>query len=270
MIQLAKLYQDHLLRPFRQQKCHTPTPSYHPSHPSFEDERYFYADIADSAPKDHSQAKQQALFRDGFQCMVTRVFDDRYVESLTPEQQAALPLTAPPQPTNACHIFPPSTNTGLDPEKEGHPKTHYAANVWSIVNNFGGIRLEDELNGDQIHRLSNIMTMSQSTHSMFDTLRLWFEAVPTLATYDICATLPLYLINITRRVTFTATKANLERPDRRYLRLHAAVCRVAYMSGAAEYLDRCDREHEDRKVLARDGSSAEFLTTRLQRVFLVA
>lgn len=69
-------------------------------------------------------------------------------------------------------------------------------------------------------------------------------------------------------VTFTTTDPTLALPDKRYLKLHAAVCRIAWMSGAAEYLDRYDREQEGRKVLARDGSSAEFLTTHLRSVLV--
>jgi hypothetical protein len=53
----------------------------------------------------------------------------------------------------------------------------------------------------------------------------------------------------------------LPNPD--YLRLHAAVYRVAHLSGAAGDLDREDRESERRGVLARDGSSAALLASRL-------
>jgi hypothetical protein len=42
------------------------------------------------------------------------------------------------------------------------------------------------------------------------------------------------------------------------------------MSGAAEYLDLYDRQQETRRVMAPDGTSADFLTARLHRVLLVA
>jgi len=41
------------------------------------------------------------------------------------------------------------------------------------------------------------------------------------------------------------------------------------MSSAAEYLDLYDREQETRRVMACDGTSADFLTARLHRAFLV-
>jgi hypothetical protein len=70
-------------------------------------------------------------------------------------------------------------------------------------------------------------------------------------------------------VTFNSVD-DLALPDPRYLKLHAAVCRVARMSGAAQYLESSDRDQEEIRVMARDGASAEFLTARLHRVLLVA
>jgi len=55
--------------------------------------------------------------------------------------------------------------------------------------------------------------------------------------------LSLALIPQPRIITFSTT-TNLELPDPKYLKLHAAVCRVAHMSGAAGYLDLCDRDME--------------------------
>ncbi|KAF9483354.1 hypothetical protein BDN70DRAFT_791535, partial [Pholiota conissans] len=60
-------------------------------------------------------------------------------------------------------------------------------------------------------------------------------------------------------ITFTSTDLSLPLPNSRYLRLHAAVCRVAHLSGAARYLDLEDRKIEKLGVLACDGSSADLL-----------
>jgi hypothetical protein len=66
-------------------------------------------------------------------------------------------------------------------------------------------------------------------------------------------------------ITFTSTNPALALPNPRYLELHAAVCRVAHLSGAAEYLDRFDRDLEEKGVLAYDGSSAALLASRLHQ-----
>ena len=42
--------------------------------------------------------------------------------------------------------------------------------------------------------------------------------------------------------TFTSSDPSLPLPNCEYLKLHAAVCRVAHMSGAADYLNQEDRD----------------------------
>jgi hypothetical protein len=42
------------------------------------------------------------------------------------------------------------------------------------------------------------------------------------------------------------------------------------MSGAAEYMNECDRRAEEGTVLANDGSSAHILTERLMSVAVLA
>jgi hypothetical protein len=74
----------------------------------------------------------------------------------------------------------------------------------------------------------------------------------------------------TTEVTFTSTDPALELPDGRYLKLHAAICRVAHMSGAAEYMDKHDRDLEELSVLAPDGSSAELFTAHLHQRCVLA
>ena len=72
-----------------------------------------------------------------------------------------------------------------------------------------------------------------------------------------------------RLITFTSTDPSLPLPNPEYLKLHAAVCRVAHMSGAAGYLDREDQDVDRIEVLARDGS-ANILASRLTSVTLMA
>jgi len=40
----------------------------------------------------------------------------------------------------------------------------------------GGILVVDELNGNDGHRLENVMTMEMGLHGLFDSLGFWFEA----------------------------------------------------------------------------------------------
>jgi hypothetical protein len=65
----------------------------------------------------------QALHRDNYRCMVTGALDENVYDEMSDAQRQqhnviASSLTI----TNFCHIFPPSTNWGLDAEVPGHPK----------------------------------------------------------------------------------------------------------------------------------------------------
>jgi len=247
----------------KQSKGATPAPSEHPSRPSFEDEVYLFKCALDEAPTNHRSAKNSSLARDSFYCLGSGAMEFTYYRTLTPAEQAQTRVCN----TNAAHIFPPSTNQNLDPEQDADPKTQYSATVWAIIHNFSGISVLDELNGPSIHCLSNILTLELNLHKPFDNLDLWFEAVhDTVHTYDIRSPYPLgpHLVPHTR-VIFT-TNTNLSLPDPRYLKLHAAVCRIAHLSGAAEYVESYDRSTDSSLVLAHDGSSADILSFALQRV----
>lgn len=52
--------------------------------------------------------------------------------------------------------------------------------IWDFIN-FSCVSILDELNGTNIHRLSNILTLDEHNHKNFDNLDLWFEAVPVSA-----------------------------------------------------------------------------------------
>jgi hypothetical protein len=63
---------------------------------------------------------------------------------------------------------------------------------------------------------------------------------------------------------FKSTQSNLTLPNPAYLRIHAACCRVAHLSGAGEYVDKFLEDLEDTRVLSKDGSSAHILSFVLQ------
>jgi hypothetical protein len=57
-------------------------------------------------------------------------------------------------------------------------------------------------------------------------------------------------------------------PSSKLLALHATCARVAHMSGAAEYLNFCDREREFAPELKADGSMAMVLEEALRTAVL--
>ncbi|KIM79419.1 hypothetical protein PILCRDRAFT_823348 [Piloderma croceum F 1598] len=159
--------------------------------------------------------------------------------------------------TNAAHIFSESTNTDLGNDT----KKDYASSFWAVMERFGQQGFMDELNGPKIHRLANILTLEVYLHTHFDRLALWLEADDTKQqTYRICSSDNDIIRDLPRTVIF-AKYANFDLPDSRYLKMHAACCRVAHMSGAAGYLDDImdDLDEGRTKVLSEDGSSSRIL-----------
>ena len=63
---------------------------------------------------------------------------------------------------------------------------------------------------------------------------------------------------------FESAHPDLLLPNPVYLRIHAACCRVAHLSGAGEYVDKILDDVEDTRVLSKDGSSAHILSFVLQ------
>jgi hypothetical protein len=63
---------------------------------------------------------------------------------------------------------------------------------------------------------------------------------------------------------------DLPLPDARLLALHATCARVAHMSGAAEYMDKWDRDVEGMKTLSSDGSSASVLFEEVNKIAILS
>jgi len=65
-------------------------------------------------------------------------------------------------------------------------------------------------------------------------------------------------------ITFKSAHANLPLPNPAYLRIHAAYCRIAHLSGVGEYMGRMLDDLEDTRVLSKGGLSAHVLSFALQ------
>jgi len=146
---------------------------------------------------------------------------------------------------------------------------------------FGYEDLPQRMHGAGAHSLDNIMTLQLDVHCWFDKLELWFEAVVSGLqivspyaeclqdgkenTYNICATERAHLWTCKPNpIEFKSAYPDLPLPNPAYLRIHAACCRVAHLSGAGEYMDKILEDLEDTLVLSKDGSSAHILSFALQ------
>ena len=132
--------------------------------------------------------------------------------------------------------------------------------------------------------------MEHNLHSKFDKLNLWFESTDQVCYSEICRSCQLTGVQPNRYkvcvfhgadkgyihrnfmrpkphidgapmvVEFTSQFENAPPPSPHLLALHGICARVAHMSGAAEFFDQLQRDAEEIKVLAFDGSSAPLLS----------
>ncbi|KAF9061998.1 hypothetical protein BDP27DRAFT_1484480 [Rhodocollybia butyracea] len=260
LYELGDKYMEFFIRPcecFTSQGSKTPASSNHPSRPSFDARRKVIKEQIHQAPENHQQAKDWALFRDGYRCVATKVFDANY--SLQGYHEDYPDTTELQQysaaATNCAHIIPASTYFKFSKDK----KKDYAASVLAVLERFG--YNINKLDGRNIHSMYNVMTLHGLVHDYFDQLRLWFETTDTPHRYEI-KTLISYestLRNVSPITTLTTPDPLIPLPDPKLLALHATCAKVAHLSGAGEYVDRVQRDFDRLDVLAEDGGSSDVL-----------
>ncbi|KAJ3575415.1 hypothetical protein NP233_g1109 [Leucocoprinus birnbaumii] len=270
IIELGKFHEQHFLRLFRRFCDYTPHQSEPDSElPSFSNLRELIQSKSIPAPRTQSEAKESALARDGFCCIVSGTMDAQtYIKYRNvfsePKSFPSVDLT------QCCHIIP--EGVGRFSTKTVADKRARASNVWMILNNFGYHQIEEALGESKIHLLANISTLRGLLHEFFDTMYLWLEPTVGFAEfvhahesrpfkssnqsndneYQACVPpdIPEYadiifeIHKVPRIVKFTTTESRLILPSREYLALHAACCKVAHMSGAAGFYDQLERDYD--------------------------
>jgi len=251
---LGSTFLDLYIRPFKKFKGRTPKGSSHPSRRSFDKTKEEMLAEIKEAPKHYTDAKKQALLRDGYRCVVTGTYDSNVdlVQDLnvTEEEKRA---AGGEVFTECAHIVPDSTYFNVANPSD---KKEYSASVLAVLKRFGYD--VGAINGEKVHSLYNVMTMEHNAHDLFDRLNLWFEETATPNYYRVRTT--KLLLPVRENVMFTTPdplKLPLPSPD--LLALHAACAQVAHLSGAGEYVDRILKDMEDICVLAHDGTSSEVL-----------
>jgi hypothetical protein len=148
---------------------------------------------------------------------------------------------------------------------------------------FGFEDLPEKLVRNGIHTLENVITLDLNFHVFFEKLMVWFEAIVSGVgiftprteglqddqdnTYAIRASEYGILLRCRDNpIRLTSHHPDLPLPNRTFLAIHAACCRIANLSGATNYiqktlndsLDREDSDQEDIGVfLAKGGSSTQ-------------
>ncbi|TFK31757.1 hypothetical protein BDQ12DRAFT_707890 [Crucibulum laeve] len=257
-VALGQTYYNFYIKAFRSNKGRTPAPSSHPSRRSFDNLKDIIGGTLVEAPQSHVNAKANALIRDNFRCVVTRRYDDNSVrQNKELEEIYKSDPHSMTAETQCAHIFAESTNANIAP---GSDKRDCATGVLAVLKRFGFTKIEEDLNGRNVHRLENVMTLEPSVHSSFDKLKIWFIATNVENRYKVTGTHEFMLRQYPEYVTFsTPDPIKLPVPSPTYLAIHAACAQVAHLSGASEYIDKFDRDMEDGTTLDHGGGSAELL-----------
>ncbi|KAI0283126.1 hypothetical protein BGY98DRAFT_911855 [Russula aff. rugulosa BPL654] len=205
-----------------------PSPQTRPVRQSFETKRGLveYMLRTNGDPSQCSEgAQKRALVRDDFRCMITGMYDYRSLEWSTEIMQEVTDSDVSVTLTECLYIFPQSIAriSGVDAKDAKH---EYATSIWTIMSYFGFEDLPDKLAGNGIHTLENVMTLDAS-----------YPKHNGMARRD-------------NPITLTSQHADLPLPNRTFLAIHAACCRIANLSGARIYIEEILDNMEEMGVLA--------------------
>ncbi|CAE6398245.1 unnamed protein product [Rhizoctonia solani] len=208
------------------------------------------------SPSARTEIKQIALSRDNYRCVVSKAVELSYF--YTPETVEWNPGDVW-LPTYASHIIPLARNT--------------KSSSWQALERFAGFRLE-ELYGDHISTVSNIVTLTYDIHVAFCRFLVWFELDkknPKPGVYRYrkqLHTLPGPPDGTIVRLS--TTDPDLPVPQIKYILLHAALAKVLRDSDMGRWVDGMLREIERLENLASDGSNADVLASGLHATGLTS
>ncbi|KAH7908572.1 hypothetical protein BJ138DRAFT_1157359 [Hygrophoropsis aurantiaca] len=233
----------------------------------------------------------KALVRDGFRCAVTGGYDAPSVDAnreldakVEVEFEAKGPLRGRYRHhdhgvalvyTRCVHILSESlfqsTNNrdvgnivnAREARLELESNTSESVSFRSILTSFGYDHLFEELNGTNVHRLENVITLEPDLHQAFDTLEIWFTPTGDPHRYKLEGRWLPFASQFPQYFTFTTNKPELPLPSRNYLALHATCAKVTHLSGAGAYIDKALRDLEEIRELAEDGGSARLFEDAL-------
>jgi len=84
--------------------------------------------------------------------------------------------------------------------------------ISSVINSFPNIAFE-ELNGDNINSLTNVITLDNNLHTIFGSLGSWFEPIPVR-----CLPLRCVIIDAPERNGPTLTNQQIRKANKDFLR----------------------------------------------------
>ncbi|KAJ6576625.1 hypothetical protein DFH09DRAFT_364914 [Mycena vulgaris] len=200
------------------------------------------------------------MYRDRRRCVFTAKGDR---PSLLEEHPDVADITDPQRSERlqVAHIISQSLTTGMSGLTDtAKTKLEWASSASAILDRFAGIEIKNLLGELDLHTPINAMMSTFGPHDMFDNLGIWFEPAKDAQgngiphTYELIDSAPWRQPDLLYRVTFNQTSTfegeSVEPPSPVLLALHAACARIAHMSGAADILERFDKDLDPHPVLS--------------------
>ncbi|EKM77895.1 hypothetical protein AGABI1DRAFT_129688 [Agaricus bisporus var. burnettii JB137-S8] len=269
LMELGSFFECNVIAAFKKYKDRTPVSSEHSSRSSSE--------TTDSEitgpPRNHKDAKYQALVRDNWRCVVTDTLQDGVPASVVKAADPPIVVAY----TVCAHIIPDATIFNVEPENARYLRFLYrtgalitsviqldcSASILAVLKQFHSDI--GSFNKEKSHSMANVITMGKNIHDVFERLELYFEATSVKHHYQVKSFSP-YPVHPQKRDSVTFSTKNPETlpvPSPELLALHATCCKVAHLSGSAEYIDKVYDDLEEKGVLASDGTSDGFLRLKL-------
>ncbi|KAK4194462.1 hypothetical protein QBC40DRAFT_290706 [Triangularia verruculosa] len=202
----------------------------------------------------------ECLLRDRYRCVISRRFDyeeaARRLENspdAVDNDGSLLSAEAQFDRLEVAHILPHSLTKTEKGAELVRSSTQAALDILNMFDN-GVLHL---IEGSDIDRPRNAITLTSTLHASFGSFHLFFEPVPDKEnTYRIQSfRSPLLLRNLpVVRELFLTEDRNIEPPSPRLLALHRAIGHILHLSGAGDYIDRILRDTEWKDTRA-DGST---------------
>lgn len=207
-------------------------------------------------PERLSALREACLLRDRHRCVVSRAFDKAEAIKRFRGQDPVVDDDGNPLLSDTylhvetAHIIPYSLTKTVDGAVDEQKK---AAIMVLNMFDLGVVHL---IEGTDINRPYNALTLSLEMHQSFGKYDIYFDRVPDSPphTYHIGTFLPPGLedhLPVTRTLFQHPT---IDPPSERLLALHRAIAHILHLSGAGDYIDKILRDMED-GVVREDGST---------------
>ncbi|OJA13881.1 hypothetical protein AZE42_05401 [Rhizopogon vesiculosus] len=199
LVKLVRFYIAHFVhwaRAGRESRSHF----WYPSHLSFTEIQQRMLHLLHEVPQSHDEARERALFRDGYRCVLTGIYDSTtYLKRKElrkagdmnyANSDACLRVT----PTHPAYILPQTMNVSIlassECECDGDEvclffvlldslitlsQYRYAAEVWTLMQHIGEGLIPEEFDEAKIHCLENVMTLGINMHERFTKFYIWLE-----------------------------------------------------------------------------------------------